>query len=67
MLKTKNSGMDNKKLKINMTTRELSRREVIISMTKVNAELIVNSAYIHISNINNCLKNAKSDIIADFI
>ena len=67
MLKAKNSGIDNKKPKINMTTRELSRREVIISMTKVNTKLIVNSAYIHISNINNCLKNAKSDIIADFI
>ena len=67
MLKAKNSGIDNKKPKINMMTRELSRREVIISMTKVNTKLIVNSAYIHISNINNCLKNAKSDIIADFI
>ena len=41
--------------------------EVIITITKVNAELIVNSAHIHISNINNCLKTSKSDIIADFI
>jgi len=36
-------------------------------MTKVNAELIVNSAYIHISNINKCLKNSKSDTFVDFI
>ena len=36
-------------------------------MTKTNAELIVNSAYIHISNINKCLKNSKSDTFADFI
>jgi len=28
---------------------------------------IVNSAHIHTSNINKCLKNSKSDIIADFI
>ena len=50
-----------------MTTRRPSRREVIIPITKVNAELIVNSAHIYISNVNNCLKNSKSDIIADFI
>jgi len=67
MLNIKNRGMGMKKLKINMMTRGPSRREVIISMTKVNAKLIVNSAHIHISNINKCLKNSKSDIIADFI
>ena len=36
-------------------------------MAKSNAELIVNSAHIHISNINKCLKNSKSNIFADFI
>ena len=36
-------------------------------MVKSNAELIVNSAQIHISNINKCLKNSKSIIVADFI
>ena len=66
-MKAKNSGMSNKKPKINMMTRGPSRKEVIIPMTKVNTELIINSAHIHISNINNCLKNSKSDIIADFI
>ena len=50
-----------------MTTREQLRREVIIPMIKTNTELIVNSAHIHISNINKCLKNSKSDIFADFI
>ena len=67
MLKAKNSSGGTKKPKINMTTREQSRREVIIPMIKTNAELIVNSAHIHISNINKCLKNSKSDIFADFI
>ena len=67
ILKVKNSSISNKKPKINIMTRGPSRREVIISMTKVNTKLIVNSAYIHISNVNNCLKNSKSDIIADFI
>ena len=67
MLNIKNRGIDMKKHKINMMTRGPSRREVIIPMTKVNTELIINSAYIHISNINKCLKNSKSDIITDFI
>ena len=67
MLKAKNNSGGTKKPKINMTTRGQSRRKVIISMTKTNAELIVNSAHIHISNINKCLKNSKSNIFADFI
>ena len=67
VLKIKNSGGDNRKLKINIMTRGLSRKEVIIPMAKHIAELIVNSAHIHITNINKCLRNSKSDIVADFI
>jgi len=67
MLKAKNSSRGTNKPKINMTTRGQSRREVIISMTKTNTELIINLAHIHISNINKCLKNSKSDIFTDFI
>jgi len=67
MLKVKNSNGGTKKPKVNMTTRGQSRKEVIILMTKSNAELIVNSAHTHISNINKCLKNSKSNIFADFI
>ena len=67
ILKVKNSGKSNRKPKINMITRELSRKEVIIPMAKLNAELIVNSAHTHIFNVNKCLKNSKSDIVADFI
>ena len=67
MLKAKNSSGGLKKPKINMMTKEQSRREVIIPMTKTNAELIINSAHIHTSNINKYLKNSKSDTFADFI
>ena len=67
VLKIKNSGEGNKKPKINMTTRGLSRKEVIRPMTKHTAELIVNSAHIYIANVNKCLKNSKSDIVTDFI
>ena len=39
-------------------TRGLLRKEVIILIAKYIAELIVNPAYIHIANINKCLKNS---------
>ena len=67
MLKAKNSGVSIKKPKINMTTKRLLRKEVIIPMAKTNAELIINLAHIYISNINNCLKNSKLDTIVDLI
>ena len=67
MLKAKNNSEDTKKPKINMTTRRQSRKEIIISMTKANAELIINSVHIHVSNVNKYLKNSKSDTFADFI
>ena len=67
VLKIKNSREGNKKLRINMMTREPSRKEVIILMAKHIAKLIINSAHIHIASINKCLKNSKLDIITDFI
>ena len=66
-MKIKNSGGNNRKPKINMTTRGPSRKEVIIPMAKHITELIVNSAHNHITNINKCLRNSKSDIVTDFI
>ena len=65
--KAKNSYEGKNKPKINMTTRGPSRKQVIIPIAKSNAELIINSANIHITNVNKCLKNIKSDIITDFI
>ena len=67
MIKAMNSSKEKKKLKVNITTRGPLRKQVIISMVKLNTELIINSANLHISNINNCLKSIKSDIITDFI
>ena len=67
VLKIRNSREDSKKPRINMTTREPSRKEVIILMAKHIAELIINSAHTHITNVNKCLKNSKSDIVIDFI
>ena len=67
ILKVKNSSESKKKLKLNITTRGPSRKEVIIPMTKLNTELIVKLAHIYITNLNKCLKNSKTDIIVDFI
>ena len=66
MIKAK-SGKSKKKPKINITTKRLSRKQVIIPMAKSNTELIVNLVHQHIANINKCLKNIKSDIITNFI
>ena len=67
VLKIRNSREGNKKPKINMTTRGPSRKEVIIPMAKYITELIINSAHIHIANVNKCLKNSKLNIVTDFI
>ena len=59
--------MDLVKPKINMTTKELSRKQVVISMILKNIEFIVNSANVQIVNINRCLKKAKLKTVADYI
>ena len=59
--------MGSVKPRINMTTKEPSRKQVIISMSSNSSEVIGNFVNIHIANINKCLKKAKSDTIADFI
>ena len=67
IIKAKNCSERKNKSRVNMTTRELLRKQVIISIVKSNAELIVNLVYQHIANIIKFLKNIKSDIIAVFI
>jgi len=62
-----NNKMDLVKPKINMTTKELSRKQVVISMILKNIEFIVNSANVQIVNINRCLKKAKLKTVADYI
>ena len=47
-----------------MTTKEPSRRQIIIPMSKLKLITLFNS---HITNLNKVLKNTKSDIIVDFV
>jgi len=50
-----------------MTTKSLSRKQIIISISTNKSKAIVPQANIHISNINRLLKGMKSEISADFI
>jgi len=54
IIKAKNTSEGQKKPRINMMIRGPSRKQVMIFMAKSNAELIVNSANLHIANINKC-------------
>ena len=67
MMKAMNGSEGKKKSNINITTRRPLRKQVIVPIVKSNAELIVQSAHQYIANINNCLRNIKSDVIVDFL
>jgi len=55
------------KPRINMITKGPSKKQVIILMSTNNLEAIISQANMHIMNINHLLKDAKSDISANFI
>ena len=49
-----------------MTTKEPSRKQIIIPMNNKNKLQFIKNLSSHIANINRILKNIKSKIIADF-
>ena len=55
------------KLKINMTTKGPSRKQIIVPMDNDNKSKFMTLLIIYIINLNSVLKNIKSDVIADFI
>ena len=62
------NGSDNKpKLKIIMTTKSLSRKQVIVPMNKDLSKRFTKDVSTHVININRSLKNIYSNTIADFI
>jgi len=61
------SGENNPKLKLNMTTKGSSRKQVIISINLDNTNKFMKDSSAHVTNINRALKNIKSNIMADFI
>ena len=55
------------KLRIQITTKGPSRKWIIIPMSNDNILKFIKESLFHIANINRVLKNAKSEILVDFI
>jgi len=60
---------DNTKAKshIQMIMKELSRKHVIILMSSKNNMKFMKNFSIHVANMNRSLRNAKSEVLIDFI
>ena len=50
-----------------MTTKELSCKQVIVFISKINQKNLMKESGTHIANLNRALKSIKSDISVDFI
>ena len=50
-----------------MTTKSLSRKQVIILMGNDNIVKFMKNSLIHITNLNRNLRNTKSEVLVDFI
>ena len=55
------------KLKIQMTTKGPSRKQVIIPMSKENVDLFIKNSLLHVTSMNRQLQNAKSKILVNYI
>jgi len=62
------NGSNNKiKLRITMTTKSLSQKQVIIPMSNNITKEFIKDSNSHVTNINHTLKAIKSNILANFI
>jgi len=52
---------------IQMTTKGPSRKQVIIPMSNDNINKFMKDSSLHVANINQSLKNAKSEVLVNFI
>jgi len=55
------------KLRIQMTTKGLLRKQVIISMSKDNINAFMKNSSLHVANINRQLCNVKLEVLIDYI
>ena len=55
------------KPRIQMTTKGPSRKQIIIPMSKENVDSFIKNSSLHIRNINRQFRNAKSEILIDYI
>ena len=50
-----------------MTTKGLSRKHVIISISSENIMKFMKNSSFHVTNINRSLRNIKSEVLVNFI
>ena len=60
-------GISKLKSCIQMTTKGLLRKHIIISISNDNNMKFMKNSSMHIANINRVLRNAKSEVLVDFI
>ena len=60
-------GQDKSKPHIRMTTKGPSRKNIIIPMSSKNTTSFMRNSLINVANINRELRNAKTDILVDYI
>ena len=65
--KTKKLKTSRKLSVANMTTKGLSRKQIIVPINLENTKKFIKDTNSHVTNINRALKNIKLDIAADFI
>jgi len=61
------NGSSKPKPRIQMTTKSLSRKQVIIPMGNDNIIKFMKNSLIHVTNLNRNLQNVKSEVLVDFI
>jgi len=61
------NGSSKSKLRINMTTKGPSRKQVIVLMNSENIKKFIDKSSSHVSNLNKTLKNIKLKIMVNFI
>jgi len=52
---------------INMTTKGLSRKQVIVPMNKENKRNFIEESSTYVTNMNRALKNIKSEVMINFM
>jgi len=60
-------GISRLKPKIQMTTKGLSRKQVIIPMSKDNIDAFMKNSSLHVANINRQLCNTKLEVLINYI
>ena len=55
------------KLRIKMTTKDPSRKHIIIPMSSDNAAFFMKNSSLNVANINRELRNAKTEVLVDYI